>query len=75
MAEGNDLIPFGALAFGEDGGFFYDLPTCFLDYHVHTLQCGAGADYIVHNEDLPALQQLAVLLIKDQCLRLARGNG
>ena len=44
--------------------------ACLFQDHPHSLQCGAGADHIIHNHHFFILDQLAVFFIQDQNLRL-----
>ncbi len=69
------MIPPGTLTLGQNCSLANHFSSGFFHYHPHPLQGGAGAYHIIHEDNFFIADQLLVLFIHDQGLRLAGGNG
>ncbi len=75
VSQGDDVIPLGALAFGQDCRLADNFGPGLFHNHLHTLQGRAGADHVIHEDCFFIVDQFLVFFVHDQGLRLAGGDG
>ena len=71
--EENDILSFGSIAFRENGCFPDHTSACFFRDLFHRFHGAAGADDIIDKEDLPAADEIDIVLRKVEAL-LAHGR-
>ena len=64
MAQSDDVVPLGAIAFGEDCRFRYNVCAGLVHNQAHALQRAAGGDYVVEDGYTFAGDQAAILFVR-----------